>query len=390
MGEIFLKRGIVLFQRTVPHYRKEVFQVLYEKLGVILCVGKKGPKNTYLSQELPSSLVERVRDFYPIPSVKNLVYMNIFSPLMKYRPGVIITEFSILILSNYLLLFLKPFFRYKLIIWSPVLNPRIGFSPETSFRDRLRVWWMNRSDAVLTYSKNGRKQLIPYVDDPKKIFVAQNTLYTPALLLFRDNLRKKGMNQVKRELGLSAQYNLMFIGRLIQEKKVLLLIEVFQKVIPRIPDIHLHIVGDGPEKRRLDKKIRELGLEDKVTLYGSLTEFRASGKMLFASDLTVIPGTVGLAVVHSFCFDTPVVTLKPGEKDPGHSPEIEYLVHGSTGFEADSVESMVDMIMDFITNHKMQKHMGKEIEQTVTRVCPFDRMIKGFEDSIAYLKGKRD
>ena len=39
------------------------------------------------------------------------------------------------------------------------------------------------------------------------------------------------------------------------------------------------------------------------------------------ADLLVIPGTVGLAIVHGFAYDLPIVTTDHGF----HSPEIEYL-----------------------------------------------------------------
>ena len=388
MGEIQVTGKILLFQRTLPHYRRKIFQALYEELGIVLCTGRKGPKGNYLSREKPSGAVEEIRDFYPFPSRETLVFMNIFPPLMKYRSGIVITEFSILILSNYLLLFLKRFFGYKLIIWSPIINPRKGFSPQTSLSDKLRVWWVNRCDAVLTYSRAGKKRLEPYARNPEKVFVAQNTLYTPELLSLRDRLRKKGKSQVQRELGFSARYHLIFTGRLIRDKRPLALIDVFQKVIRRVPDCHLHIIGDGPERNSLEKRVRNSGLEAQVTLYGALNDLKMTGKMLFASDLAVIPRNLGLAVVHSFCFDTPLITLKPGEEDPQHGEEIEYVLEGRTGLKANTEDSMAGMIAAFLKDEKTKESMQREIEQMVSRACSFDRMLKGFKDAIDYVQRK--
>jgi len=390
MGEIQVTGKILLFQRTLPHYRRKVFQALCEELGIVLCTGRKGPKGTYLTKEKPSAVIEEVRDLYPFSPKETLVFMNVFPPLMKYRPGIVITEFSNLILSNYLLLFLRPFFGHKLIIWSPIVNPRKGFSPKALLSDKIRVWWMNRCDAVITYSRAGKKRLEPYARSPEKIFVAQNTLYTPELLSLRDRFRKIGKSQVRKELGFSARYHLIFIGRLIREKKPQALIDIFQKVVRRIPDCRFHIIGDGPERDSLEKKVRNSGLEAQVTLYGSVTEETMTGKMLFASDLFVMPRNVGLAAVHSLCFDTPLITLKPGKEDPRHNEEIEYVIEGRTGLTAETEESMPDMIVDFLKHEKTKISMQKEIEKMASRVFAFDKMIGGFKDAIDYVqRGKK-
>jgi glycosyltransferase involved in cell wall biosynthesis len=389
MGEIKVTGKILLFQRLQPHYRRKIFQALYKELGIILCTGRKGPKGTYLSKEKPSPVTEEIRDFYPLPSKETLVFMDIFSPLIKYRPRIVITEFSILILSNYFLLFLKRFFGYKLIIWSPIINTKKGFSPEASLADKLRVWWINQGDAVLTYSRAGKKRLEPYVRTPEKIFVAQNTLYTPELLSLRDRLRKEGKSHVRKELGFSGQYHLIFIGRLIREKRPQALIGIFQKVIRRIPDCHLHIIGDGPERNSLEKKVKDSGLADQVTLYGSINDLKITGKMLFASELAVVPRNLGLAAVHSFCFDTPLITLKSGRENPLHNEEIEYVLEGRTGLTAEAEESMAGMIAAFLRDEKRQDSMKKEMEHMVSRVCSFDKMLKGFKDAIDYVQREK-
>jgi len=390
MGEIQVTGKILLFQRLLPHYRRKVFQALSEELGIVLCAGRKGPKGTYLSKEKPSAVTEEIRDFYPLPSRETLVFMDIFSPLLKYRPGIVITEFSALILSNYLLLFLKWFFGYKLIIWSPIVNLRKGFFPKTSVSDKLRVWWVNRCDAALTYSRAGKKRLEPYVRHPEKIFVAQNTLYTPELLSLRDRFRKTGRSQVRRELDFSARNHLIFIGRLTRAKKPLALIDIFQKVVRRIPDCHLHVIGDGPERNSLKKKVKDSGLETKVTLYGSVTEETMTGKMLFASDLAVMPRNLGLAAVHSICFDTPLITLKSGKENPRHGEEIEYVIEGRTGLTAETEESMPDMIVDFLKDEKTKISMQKEMERMVNQACSFDKMLEGFKDAVDYVqRGKK-
>jgi len=92
--------------------------------------------------------------------------------------------------------------------------------------------------------------------------------------------------------------------------------------------------------------------------------------------------------VHSFCFDTPLITLKPGEEDPQHGEEIEYVLEGRTGLKANTEDSMAGMIAAFLKDEKTKESMQREIEQMVSRACSFDRMLKGFKDAIDYVQRK--
>lgn len=60
----------------------------------------------------------------------------------------------------------------------------------------------------------------------------------------------------------------MSIGRLSVQKNYPLLISSFKKVAKEIQNCELWIIGDGPERNKMENIIREQGLEDKVLLKG--------------------------------------------------------------------------------------------------------------------------
>jgi len=81
-------------------------------------------------------------------------------------------------------------------------------------------------------------------------FPKEKILYIPAFYLDFDlfkpaDCKKKG---------------LVFCGRLEKNKGLDLLIEAIRIVAKKMPDIRLKIIGDGSEKKWLDEKIREYGL----------------------------------------------------------------------------------------------------------------------------------
>lgn len=66
------------------------------------------------------------------------------------------------------------------------------------------------------------------------------------------------------------KYNLCSMGRLVHQKGFDLLLEDFAKVHTERPDMHLTLIGDGPERENLEKQIASLGLQDSVTMTGNL------------------------------------------------------------------------------------------------------------------------
>ena len=62
------------------------------------------------------------------------------------------------------------------------------------------------------------------------------------------------------------------VGRLSQEKNQSLLIEAFHLYRETYQKGHLYIIGDGPERGNLEKKIKELSLENDITMVGQLNK----------------------------------------------------------------------------------------------------------------------
>lgn len=69
----------------------------------------------------------------------------------------------------------------------------------------------------------------------------------------------------------ASKYNLVSMGRLCHQKGFDLLLEEFSKVIAQRRDMHLYIIGDGPEKSHLEEQCGRLSIENEVTFLGNQT-----------------------------------------------------------------------------------------------------------------------
>ncbi len=75
--------------------------------------------------------------------------------------------------------------------------------------------------------------------------------------------------QLRRDLGLPATTPIVgAVGRLTRQKNYDLLIEAAQRVCRRMPEVRVVIVGEGQERQRLERNIKNLGMHAHVLLPG--------------------------------------------------------------------------------------------------------------------------
>jgi glycosyltransferase involved in cell wall biosynthesis len=90
----------------------------------------------------------------------------------------------------------------------------------------------------------------------------------------------------RRGLGLpEGNALLLFVGRLVPEKNLPLLMEAVSRLPPSQRPL-VWLAGEGPERRRVEAEVARLGLGDHVRLLGERTDTRV---LMRAADLLVLP-----------------------------------------------------------------------------------------------------
>jgi glycosyltransferase involved in cell wall biosynthesis len=106
-----------------------------------------------------------------------------------------------------------------------------------------------------------------------------------------------------------AGYDLLFAGRLVEHKNVDLLLEAFDRLCEG-RDLTLGVIGDGPERGRLESRRESLANADAVEFLGFLDEYEDVLGHMRAADVFASPSTregFGLTFAEAMAADCSVV-----------------------------------------------------------------------------------
>lgn len=183
------------------------------------------------------------------------------------------------------------------------------------------------ASALIAYTERGRQELLAQGVESARIFVSHNTLDTQRLTELAAKVDGNRRLEVRTATGtMNARPLLLFLGRLLAEKRPDVAIDALRILVDRGLEAALWVIGDGPERPRLERLAQDLP----VTFLGSeYDEIKLAG-YLASADLLVVPGRVGLSCVHGFASGLPCLTTDPAFV--AQSPEVDYVVDGVNGY----------------------------------------------------------
>lgn len=108
------------------------------------------------------------------------------------------------------------------------------------------------------------------------------------------------------------------VSRMVVHKRLHLLLEAVPALLRTIPDLQVHLAGDGPHRPELERLAASLGLGDVVTFHGFVDE-QQKAALLRCAWLTVAPSAAegwGLTVLEANSVGVPAVAYAvPGLRD---------------------------------------------------------------------------
>ncbi len=229
-----------------------------------------------------------------------------------------------------------------------------GLGSTPVFRPLLK-WVVRMSDVVIAVSEHLKEKLINLGADPEKIIVIHN-----------------GVNPSSRPTG--SEKRIVFVGALVKQKGADLLLKAFKLLEEDERNVKACVVGDGPERKKLERLAARLGLKN-VTFTGYVDNLDS---VFTAESMLVLPSReegFGITILEAMARGIPVVA-----SNTGGIPEI--ISDGVNGllFEREDVGSLYRSVVKLMEDTPLRiklidggletiekfswEKMAREVEET--------------------------
>jgi Glycosyltransferase len=272
--------------------------------------------------------------------------------------NVVIAELNPRNLSTWILAVWRKLIDRPVVLWGHAWS-REGRGSRTTF---LRMLMWRLADARIVYTERQVQELTAELPGPT--FPARNSLYSKAQAT---------------SFKVSEPFRFLYVGRLVADKKPMLMIRAFARFASFAPGAHLDVVGDGPEKESLMAVADELGVADRVTFHGHVSDKEYLGSLYGDAVAALSPGYVGLSATQAFFHGTPMIV---GRDEP-HSPEIEACVEGfnTLYFTSDSVSDLHDQLMRLWTERAAWREKAPAIAEDAAARYSIEKMVEAFQSA---------
>jgi len=340
---------ILIVQERIPHYRIALFDRLGQEEHLDVTVLHSG-KPTASPDRLYHEIIVNQR------ALGMLRYQDRVMELSQAF-DLVILMFDMRYVSTLRLLLNSG--RVPVILWGIGLGQR-------EWVNKLRMAVMNKAKGLILYDGAVIPRFVEKGFPEERIFVASNTVH------------------VNHTVDWSTpRQHFLFVGVFKERKRVQDLLSAFYCARHELPEyIHVNIVGSGDQRPELEAQAAELGIADRISFLGKITENEKLAPLFASAIAYVSPGHVGLSVLQSFAYGVPVVTMK----ETFHGPEANNMQDGVNSLLYDgSIEQLKDKLIYLANNSDVALQLGKNAYEYYSENRTIDKMSAGFTDAIEYV-----
>ena len=261
-------------------------------------------------------------------------------PLRGVRPDVVVDTqnglpfLARLVYGRRVLLLVHHCHREQWPVAGPILG-RLGWFIESTVSPRL-----NRRNQYVTVSLPSARDLVALGVGNERIALVRNGL---------DEAPPQSLSGSR-----SATPRVVVLSRLVPHKQIEDALETLAQLRPRIPGLHVDIVGGGWWRQRLVDHADRLGVSGAVTFHGHVDDV-TKHQVLQRSWVHVLPSRKegwGLAVVEAAQHAVPTIGYR---SSGGLSDSI---VDGVTGILVDSRAELVDRLEQLLCDRVLRDQLG--------------------------------
>lgn len=275
--------------------------------------------------------------------------------------------------TNYHLLALRRAFGYKLALWGHGAEFQRSWSTPLTGLIKSRVF--SRVDYWFAYTPLVATVVERSGYPSERICTVFNSIDVRAERERHQVVTDEQVQALRAELRIEPRARLIcYCGSLNSAKRLDVLLAACTMVRDGGMDLHIAILGDGPERRRLERAATELPWCHVL----GITQGDRKAIILRASECMAIPSAVGLAVVDAFAHECPLVTMA----NSGHGPEIEYMLHQVNGLKTPATaRGYADGLTMLLTENDLRERLKRGCREAASRLG-IEKMVEHFASGV--------
>lgn len=229
------------------------------------------------------------------------------------------------------------------------------------FFDFQERWLPRHSRAVTTASRTLQSQVWGMGVAPERVFYVPNCPGATFLAL-RDQLTDEDRAQVREQLGIGQAPMAIYVGHITFGDDLDLALSAMSRVLERVHDAKLVIVGTGDGLARLQSLAADLGVAQHVVFVGWVDHQRVPA-YLAAADVALYPyrdtlinrAKCSIKILEYMAMGKAIVTHRVGQN-------VEYLEHRRSGILAEpgSQDEFVQGLIACLSDREFARKLGAE------------------------------
>ena len=198
-----------------------------------------------------------------------------------------------------------------------------------------------------------------------------------------EHFRPRNSEGLRESLNLADKKVIVCVARLVHRKGQDRLIEGMPKILSSIPNAHLLIVGEGPHRQKLVKRVNQLKINDNVTFVGRIG-YEQLPEYICVGDLFAMPSRsrflglevegLGISYLEASACGLPVIAGASG----GAPDAVD---QGKSGVVVSGVDNdaIVKAVISFLNDPEISKTMGQHGRKWVIEKWRWEIWSKAFE-----------
>lgn len=240
--------------------------------------------------------------------------------------------------------------KAKILLWS---ETTFADNPNPWYKIVLKKWLTRKYDGALVAGIAHKEMLQKIGFKSKSIQIVGNVVDNS---VFQSNFS-----------SIAEKKGYVFVGRFLSIKNISRLILAYKKLVERGEDWDLHLIGDGPERKKNEKLSLDLGLTKRVHFLGSLQQNELI-KAYQKYAIFILPSSSepwGLVVNEAMASGLPVIVSS-------HCGSAELIQDGKNGFlinpyKIDELANKMELLKN---NTSLQMQFSEEGLVTISYFTP--------------------